>query len=155
MFQDIRPSPPPSVRAKPAAVPSQTAPVVPRRFAPPRTKKTVRRQRLVRLEKYGLIAAPPLVIIAMARLSAFPTIGEGVIGAYGLAALILRIPGRVSFWLASMAIVSIGVDLLLVPDVSRASNTALFVFLLLAVGLISLVFETKRIEAPHKPSRRR
>ena len=89
------------------------------------------------------------------RLSASPTIGEVVIGGYGLLALILRIPGRVSFWLASMVLVSIGVDLMLLPEMSRASNTALFVFLLLTVGLASLVFETRRIELQNKPSRRR
>jgi len=100
-FQDVRPahhSQQRNVLPRPVVAQPQVSPAGRRRFAPPRTRKSVRRQRLLRLERYGLVASAPLVIIASVRLSASPTIGEVVIGGYGLLALILRIPGRVSFW---------------------------------------------------------
>jgi len=126
-----------------------------RTFTPPKTKKAARQQRLLRLEKYALIAAAPVVIIVSVRLSAYPLIGEGTVGLYGLCALVLRIPGRVSFWLASMVLVSIGVEFLFFPQTNRPNNTALFVFLLLAIGFVSLVFETRRMDVGNKRSRRR
>jgi hypothetical protein len=126
-----------------------------RTFAPPKTKEAMRRQRLLRFEKYMLIAATPAVIIVTVRLSAAPLIGEVAIGVYGLCALIWRIPGRVSFWLASMALVSIGVEFLLFPQTNRPNNTALFVFLLLAVGFVSMAFETRRLDVHGKRLRRR
>jgi hypothetical protein len=126
-----------------------------RTFAPPKTKEAVRRQRLLRLEKYMLLAATPAVIIVTVRLSATPLLGEIAIGVYGLCALIWRIPGRVSFWLASMALVSIGIEFLLFPQTNRPNNTALFVFLLLAVGFVSMALETRRLDVHGKRLRRR
>jgi EamA domain-containing membrane protein RarD len=126
-----------------------------RTFTPPKTKEALRRQRLLRVERYALIAAAPAVIIACVRLSATPLVGEITIGVYGLGALILRIPGRVSFWLASIALVSIGIEFLLFPQTNRPNNTALFVFLLLAVGFVSLALETRRMDVRGKRFRRR
>jgi hypothetical protein len=129
--------------------------LVPRRFTAPKTKEAIKRRRRLLLERLALIAAAPAVIIVSARLSPHPAIGEGLVAIYGVVALARRIPARISFWLASMALVSIGVEMLLLPGVSRPNNTALFVFLLLVVGLASSMFETRRLEAHGKQLRRR
>jgi len=74
---------------------------------------------------------------------------------YGVAAIVRRVPSRVSFWLASITLVSIGVEMLFLAGVSRPNNTALFVFLLLVVGLVSSMLETRRMQSPARQLRRR
>lgn len=137
-----------------ALPPQQVVSVTPPPPTVPQTKKIVKRQR-VQLKKHALLLAAPFVIFICIRLSATPVIGEGLIVLYGLTALVMRIPARISFWLAAMALVSVGVALLLVPEPGRANNGALFVFLFLGVGLVSSVFETRRIATQSMFSRRR
>lgn len=120
----------------------------------PRAEKARGRRRL-QFGKYGLVIAAPFVIIACVRLSSLPAIGEGIIITYGIVAIMLRIPSRVTFWLAAMALVSVGIEFLLLPQEGRANTGALFVFLLLGVGLTCSILETRRIAAPNKISRRR
>jgi predicted membrane channel-forming protein YqfA (hemolysin III family) len=67
----------------------------------------------------------------------------------------LRIPSRVTFWLAALALAGVGIELVLLPEPGRANNGALLVFLLLGVALVSSVFETRRLEAKNKLTRRR
>ena len=105
-------------------------------------------------KKYALLVAAPLVIIASIRLSAAPIAGEGIIIAYGLLAVVRQVPSRISFWLATIALASIGLEFLL-PGANRANNSALFVFLLLCVGLICSMLETRRMAQRDKALRRR
>lgn len=143
--------------AQPVASPT-TQPV--RHVAPrskpaaPRAEKARGRRRL-QFEKHWLLIIAPFIIIACVRLSGLPAIGQGIIVGYGILAIMLRVPSRVSFWLAAMALVSVGIEFLLLPQEGRANNGALLVFLLLGVGLACSVLETRRIVAPNKISRRR
>ncbi len=115
-----------------------------------------RKQRLFQwLHKHALAVTSPLIVIASIRLSAFPIVGESLIVVYGVVAVIRRVPSRVSFWLATVVLVSIGIEFLPLSGVGRANNSALFVFLLLGVGLICSMLETRRMGLRDKASRRR
>jgi len=124
---------------------------------PPALQATVtRKQRLFQwLHKHALVVASPLIVIASIRLSAFPVVGEGLIVVYGVVAVVRRVPSRVSFWLATVVLVSIGIEFLPLSGAGRANNSALFVFLLLGVGLICSMLETRRMGLRDKASRRR
>jgi hypothetical protein len=113
-------------------------------------------QRLVQwLKKYGFIVAALIVIIGIVRLSATPSISGPVVAAYAIGVFMLRISSRVTFGLAVLALIGVAIELLLLPEVGRANNGALLVFLLLGVALVSSVFETRRLEAKNKILRRR
>lgn len=131
----------------PSAVP-QTP--LQRRFKTPNAKTWIRW-----MKKYGLAIATLLAVIVLVRLSASPGTGGLVIAAYAIGVFMLRIPSRVTFWLAALALVGVGIELLLLPEAGRANSGALLVFLLLGVGLVSSVFETRRLESKNKLSRRR
>ena len=85
----------------------------------------------------------------------FAGTGGLVVAAYAIGVLMLRIPSRVTFLLAALALAGIGIELLLLPAPGRANNGALLVFLLLGVALVSSVLETRRLESKNKLSRRR
>ena len=120
------------------------------------TSTVARKQRLFQwLHKHALAVMSPLIVIASIRLSAFPVVGEGLIVIYGVVAVIRQVPSRVSFWLVAVVLVSIGIEFLPVSGVGRANNSALFVFLLLGVGLICSMLETRRMGLRDKASRRR
>jgi hypothetical protein len=108
-------------------------------------QRTVRK-RLLRLEKYILLVAAPLVILGTVRVSKHAAIGEAIIAAYALGVVVFKIPSRVTFWLVSMFLVSIPAVLLSVPDIRRSHTTALYAFMLMGVGLLSLILETRRLE---------
>jgi hypothetical protein len=123
---------------------------VPRQFATPKAstkKKRTLRQRFSKFEKIFLIIAGPLFLAATIRFSKNAAVGEIAIAAYALLVLILQIPSRVTFWFVSMFLVSIPAVLLIIPDIQRSHNTALYAFMLLGVGLLSLILETRRLEA--------
>jgi hypothetical protein len=107
------------------------------------------------LKKYGLVVAALLAVIVIVRLSAAPGTGGLVVAAYAIGVLMLRIPSRVTFLLAALALAGIGIELLLLPAPGRANNGALLVFLLLGVALVSSVLETRRLESKNRLSRRR
>jgi hypothetical protein len=107
---------------------------------PPRPAKP-RRQKLRRL--LGLLLVP-LIMVAISRLSQFLTVGELVIGVYGLAALVGRIPSRFTFLLACLSLINVAILLLILPDSPRAANTAVFAFLFLVVGTVSLALEARQ-----------
>ncbi|MBC7942994.1 hypothetical protein H7X68_00630 [Candidatus Saccharibacteria bacterium] len=98
---------------------------------------------IFKINKLVLIA--PLIVIASMQLASLPLVGEGIIVLYGLLAAVLRIPSRVSFWLATVVLAGIGIRFLLLPGVGSVNNSALFVFLLLCVGLASSTYETRRM----------
>lgn len=102
-----------------------------------------------------LLIAAPIVVIASIRLSAAPMLGELIIIIYGIIAIIRRIPSRVSFVLATIVLISIGIELLLVSGSDRANTVALFAFSLLCVGVVSSMLETRHMEAYDKVLRRR
>lgn len=107
------------------------------------------------LKKYGFIVATLIVLIVIVRLSASPDISRLVVAAYAIGVFLLRISSRVTFGLAAVALVGVGIELAMLPEPGRANNGALLVFLFLGIGLISHVFETRRLEPKIKVSRRR
>jgi hypothetical protein len=72
------------------------------------------------------------------------TLGEILIGAYAAVAIIWKIESRLTFALALAALVAIMGMSLLKPGQSLANNFAVYAFLLLAVGTVSLALETRR-----------
>ena len=68
-------------------------------------------------------------------------IGITMIAIYGLFAIILRIPSRTTFALAALSIAAITVMLLAKPNQELATNFTTYTFLLLVVGVISLIIE--------------
>lgn len=126
------------------------------RLSSRRRLKNPSMQSLVRwLKKYGFIVAALVVVIGIVRLSAAPSISGPIIAAYAIGVFMLRISSRVTFGLAFLALIGVAIELLLLPEVGRANNGALLVFLLLGVALVSSVFETRRLEAKNKILRRR
>lgn len=120
----------------------------------PNPKKSRSKIWTQRLKKYGFVVATLLAVIVIVRLSATPSVGGLIIAVYAVGVLMLRIPSRVTFWLAALALVGVGIELLLLPVDGRVNNGALLVFLLLGVALVSSVFETRRIELKNKIFRR-
>jgi hypothetical protein len=80
-------------------------------------------------------------------------IGIVMIAVYGLFALILRIPSRTTFALAALSIAAITVMLLAKPNEELATNFTTYTFLLLVVGVISLIIEGRPVKR-RKRSRR-
>lgn len=107
-----------------------------------------RKQRLARwLHRHALVLMAPLIVIISIQLSVLPLVGEGLIAIYGLMAVIRRIPSRFSFWLATVVLAGIGIEFVALPGAGHANNGALFVFLLLGIGLLSSMLETRRMAA--------
>lgn len=156
LIQDVRPTrqTPRSVAAvQPESRQQPVTLAVSHPLPPARAQIASRKQRLVRWsQKHGLVIAAPFIAIVSLRLSTLPAVGEGLIAAYGLLAVTRRIPSRISFWLATVVLVGIGIEFLLLPGAGQANNGALFVFLLLCIGLISSMLETRRMATRNKPS---
>lgn len=73
------------------------------------------------------------------------TAGEILIGIYAIVAIfVLKLESRFTFALALAALVGIMVISLLKPGQPLANNFAVYAFLLLAVGTVSLAIETRR-----------
>jgi hypothetical protein len=69
------------------------------------------------------------------------TIGVIMILAYGISALIFRIQSRTTFALAALSVAAITVMLLVKPNAELASNFTTYTFLLLVIGVITLIIE--------------
>jgi len=158
LIQDINPS---QKQRKVASVQSEAKPMpatttIPRNLPIAVAKTKAWHRRLILLfQKHALIIIVPLIIIVSIRLSTLPAVGEIIIIVYGLLAIIRRIPSRITFLLATLVLASIGIEFLLLPGSNRVNNSALFVFLLLCVGLLSLMLETRRITKHNRTLRRR
>ena len=73
-------------------------------------------------------------------------IGIAMIAIYGLFAVILRIPSRTTFALAALSVAAITVMLLAKPNEELATNFTTYTFLLLVVGVISLIIEGRPVK---------
>ena len=89
---------------------------------------------------------PLIVVSAICIGLAIPLLifGEIAIAAYAVIALVRRIPSRTSFLLALIALGAVVVLLLLQGQGSLSQNFAVYAFLLLTVGTISLALEVRR-----------
>lgn len=73
-----------------------------------------------------------------------PVLGQAVLVVYGIVAFFLRIPSRITFVLALLAMVATTVLLVFKGDIFMAQNFATYTFLLLVVGVITLNRELKK-----------
>lgn len=110
----------------------------PKRFAKPAPPKERRLPEWVQL---------PL-IIAGGMVAGFaiqsPVLGQAALVVYGIVAFFLRIPSRVTFILALLAMIATIIFLVFKGDVFVAQNFATYTFLLLVVGVITLNRELKK-----------
>lgn len=158
MIQDVRPAPRTRRRIaviQPAVHPVPTVPTLPARFSTELPVNTTKKPIIQWISAHSLLFIAPLVIFLSIRLSTTPIVGEITLAIYGVIILLLKKPSRLSFWLATMVLVSIGLEFLLLPGDGRANNSALFVFTLLGIGLISMTLENRRMIVQNKPLRRR
>jgi len=131
--------PPMAAKQVPAAAtsPAPLAQPIRRDFTPPQKHQ----RRGVGLLKIVLAIMAGL---AFGLLIQSQTAGEIVIGLYAIAALVLKIESRVTFALALAALAAIMALSVLKPGQPLANNFAVYAFLLLAVGTVSLALETRR-----------
>lgn len=155
LIQDVRPSSQSIHTVAPVAPVTPVAPIISPASAVTHTKTTPRQRRLPRFSKPIVLVAAILVVIASILLSAVPVIGEAIVIAYGIAAIILRIPSRISFALALFVLAGIGIEFLLLPGIGQANNSALFAFLFLGIGLIASILETRRLSMQNTAMQRR
>lgn len=73
-----------------------------------------------------------------------PALGQAALVVYGMVAFFLRIPSRITFVLALLAMVATTVLLVFKGDIFMAQNFATYTFLLLVVGVITLNRELKK-----------
>jgi hypothetical protein len=81
-------------------------------------------------------------------------LGVAAIVIYGLAALILRISSRTTFSLAALSVAVVTVLLLFKPDLQLAGDFTTYTFLLLGIGVITLIIEGRPIKRRNKRNRR-
>lgn len=112
---------------------------------PQPVQAAVEQPKKARRRKHGTIklvlaGGAMLVIGTLLQAAAY---GEMLIGAYAVFALIRRVESRTTFMLALTSMGCILVMLLLRPDFALMQNFAIYAFLLLLVGTISLTTETR------------
>jgi hypothetical protein len=129
-------------RPKPIKQPIQPKPLP--RMNPPAKAAAPQKKRQLRLPLWlqTILAVPALMAAALLIQSS--VVGQFVIAAYGLAALILRIPSRTTFILALLSFITTTFLLVGRGKVSFAQTFATYTFLLLVVGVISLGRELKK-----------
>ena len=85
-----------------------------------------------------MLVAAPLGVLAQSLV-----IGEVLIVVYAIFAFVRRVPSRTTFLLALMSLVLIVVLLTMKPESRLAQNFAVYTFLLLVIGTISLAIEVR------------
>jgi len=79
-------------------------------------------------------------------------LGMAAIGLYAAIAWLRKLPSRYSFVLAFLSLVTVVVLLVVRQNTDLASNFATYTFLLLVVGIVSSMFES-RVNLKHKSSK--
>lgn len=140
-----RPSGPVSAQSVAAPVATQSIPLLHKRtFTPPTPPKE--RRWLKRLQL-------PLIIIAAmggGLLVQNIAIGVSLSAAYGLAALIWRIPSRSTFALATLSLAAVCLLLLFKPNGELISNFSTYTFIFLIIGVLSLTKESRMPQRKHR-----
>lgn len=111
-----------------------------RQFARPITPKTSRKGLPQWLQMPLIIGGAMLAGLAMQNV----VLGQLGVIAYGAAALMLGIPSRTSFILALLSMLATTGLLVFKGDVALSQNFAVYTFLLLVVGVITLNRELKK-----------
>ncbi|HTE58291.1 MAG TPA: hypothetical protein VK694_06110 [Verrucomicrobiae bacterium] len=123
----------PAPQAKPVAAvrPAPTTPATPK-------KRSFFKRMVVGIGKFLL----GIGIFILAFLAQSPAIGQVAIGIYAIAAIGWRISSRITFTMAVMALALV-IFASIRSDVTLANTFALYVFLLLAVGTLTLWREVR------------
>jgi hypothetical protein len=132
---------------RPASMPMQTALTRPFQSVPDQNGRTTLWHRL----QLPLLILGGMLAGFMVQSLAF---GLMLIAAYAVAALVLKIPSRVSFMLAFMSLVTVMVLLVAKPDTALAGNFSTYTFLLLVIGVIALAIEARPPKRRKRPNRR-
>jgi len=133
-----QPLPAPQEQAMPAPVIAPIAP--PRIYARPAPALRQRRGIPERLQL-------PLIIggaIAAGLFAQAAVFGELLVVAYGFGALLWRVASRTTFTLALLSMVATTLLLVVRGNIILAQNFATYTFLLLVVGVITLIRELKK-----------
>ncbi len=129
-----------------AARPQSTSPPQPTEQAPILPKKTfevpVRRVGRIKLVLQGMVIIVLAVVLGLA--TSTQQIGEIAIGIYAVIALVLRFSSRTTFALALLAFAMIMLLEVVRPTSDLAANFAVYAFLLLVVGTLSLSLEVRQ-----------
>jgi hypothetical protein len=144
IIDDIRPrqaraQPPPIEKVIQAEVPQMAKPqrVIRARPTPP----PERRRGLPEWIQLPLIIFGAILAGMFAQSAIF---GQLAVVAYGIVAVVMRIPSRTTFILASLSMIATTLLLVLKGDVAFSQNFATYTFLLLVVGVITLNRELKK-----------
>ena len=106
----------------------------------PATARGAKKRRLSKLVSVALAA--PCMLAAGLMLQSVAA-GEVAICAYAAIALLRRIESRMTFMLALVSLFCILVLLLVRPDPVLMKNFAIYAFLFIVVGTVSLTMETR------------
>lgn len=88
-----------------------------------------------------------LVLLVLSVTTGVLLISEIAIAIYAMAAFLLRISSRTSFMLALVLLLATVVLQFLLPGSGLAENCAVYAFLFVVAGTISLALESRRLEA--------
>ncbi|HSX35381.1 MAG TPA: hypothetical protein VLH84_00430 [Patescibacteria group bacterium] len=127
----------------------RTAPLPPKKLyfsAPPRAQRT----------RWSRLQLPAIVLAGLVggALVQDATIGALLAAAYGLVALIWRLPSRITFALAALSLVAVCAMLLLKPDGQLMGNFATYTFIFLIIGVVSLARESRLPRSPYQRKKR-
>ena len=135
---------PPDVATRPLRHSQQRRPAT-QYVAPPKARHVSRfRAIAVRLQTPGIIAGG----LAVGLLAQSQLLGELAIAAYGTFAVLRRVSSRTTFRFALCMFIGIAVLLVIAGNDRLAANFAVYAFLLLGVGAITLGIELYRGETP-------
>jgi len=73
-------------------------------------------------------------------------LGMLVIGIYGIYAIVTRVPSRTTFMLAALCVGAVTILLLLKPNAELAGNFSTYTFLLLVIGVFTLLREGRPLK---------
>lgn len=136
--------PPPTASTPGAAPAAPAATPIPRRVyraAGLQTTPPQRRRWLPEQVPLPLIIVGAMVAGVFAQSAVF---GQFLVVAYGLAALIWNIASRTTFTLALLSMIATTILLIVRGNIGLAQNFATYTFLLLVVGVITLIRELKK-----------
>jgi energy-coupling factor transporter transmembrane protein EcfT len=138
----------PIPRKQPAATPQPQTP--PQAAAQPlqqpqRLTFTAPQQLQPRRRWWQRLAFPAVILLCLCAsflVQSLP-LGMGAIAVYAVVAWIKKLPSRYSFVMAFLSLTTVIVLLVVRQNVDLASNFSTYTFLLLVVGIISVMLESK------------
>jgi hypothetical protein len=130
-----------------SATVSSAAVAVAQPVVPPRERRTYAKP----AEKQGFWQKIQLPLILFGgTISGFMiqtmALGMLVIGIYGIYAIVTKVPSRTTFMLAALCVGAVTILLLLKPNAELAANFSTYTFLLLVIGVFTLLREGRPLK---------